>query len=336
MKRMNKQWLSAHLFYTNSIDEFLVKGIRPCIEYLKSINAYEKYFFVRYPERGQHVRLRFRTEQIKIDSVIKPYLIEYFNNYFAMNPSVRIEPKWIDKLPKDQKWLPNNSIYFTEYEPEFERYGGELGMDITEEYFHDSSETVIRILCSEKNWDYGKALGKAIQMNLSFCYISGLSIKQISELFDNFCRGWILSSIGNYFNIASGENINEYRSKMLDVFKERYNRQKESYINVHQSLIESIQNKAEFEDDWFNDWLSKSGTISDKINNLLYSNSLSIPENILEYSRLKGSRQYELFHLFISYIHMTHNKLGIENKDEAYIAYIVKESLNQIIKSNND
>ncbi|MGF1671449.1 MAG: thiopeptide-type bacteriocin biosynthesis protein, partial [Balneolaceae bacterium] len=121
---MKHQWLSAHIFYSEPFEGILINGVKPFIEKLKKEKKIEGYFFIRYWERGPHIRLRIKADSHILKDDIKPRLLSYFTEFMRESPSKRNEPKWVQNLTSGKQWYSNNSIQFINYEPETARYGG--------------------------------------------------------------------------------------------------------------------------------------------------------------------------------------------------------------------
>jgi len=325
-----KLWVASYLYYDGSLDSFLKNAVSPFVKILKEKNAFKQFFFIRYFERGRHIRLRFKTDVRTANDVVKPLLIEYFNDYFKKNPSVRNEPELVKNLPDDKKWLLCNSIHFFEYEPEISRYGGPVGILISEEHFQICSQTVLNAIGESENWSYTKSMGTAIQLMVSFCYAVGMNIKEMTDFFSYYCNIYIASGIRSYFPQEKIENTENYRPKILAVYEEKYNSKKDFYVTFLGNLMKSLENKDEFEEKWFNEWIDKNRNISEKLNNALEKDELVIPELFIE-NHAKGKKKiYMLFYIYNSYMHMTYNRLGLENKDESFLCYIIKESLRNL------
>lgn len=329
-KMSDNNWIAGYLYYSGSQDEFLKKAVFPFVEILNEKEAYKQFFFIRYFERGTHIRLRFKTDNEIASKIVKPFFVEYFSEYFEKFPSVRMEPDWVKTLPEDQKWFPNNTIHFFEYEPEIERYSGFKGMEISEEHFQICSETVLSALNESNAWNYPKAMGIAMQLMTSFCFAVGMNKEEMIDFFSNYCEMYIGAAIRRcYPSNIIGDNT-DYKSKMISVFEEKFKVQKEFYIGLHESLLTSLSENEEFEDEWFNKWIMKNKIISAKLNTALGNNELVIPPYFIE-NYTKGKKKiYKLFYIMFSYMHMTFNRLGLENKDESFICYIIKESLKNL------
>ena len=81
-----------------------------------------------------------------INSILKPNLEEHFNHYFESKPSRRVEPNYPPNFSEDLKWYPNNTLKYSDYEPEFGRYGGSVGIALSEKQFLISSQTVLEFI----------------------------------------------------------------------------------------------------------------------------------------------------------------------------------------------
>src|SRR5438874_11952323 len=57
----NATWRSYHLFRAEPWEEFLCTGVRPLVDELADAGLTEGFFFIRYWERGPHIRLRLKT-----------------------------------------------------------------------------------------------------------------------------------------------------------------------------------------------------------------------------------------------------------------------------------
>ena len=115
-------FLSAHLYYNEPWETFLTEAVAPYVETVLKTGIAESYFFIRYWERGPHIRLRFKGEASVLEEVLKPNLIEHFATYFKEHPASRTEPEYPENYPKEYYWLPNNSIQFESYERELRSF----------------------------------------------------------------------------------------------------------------------------------------------------------------------------------------------------------------------
>jgi len=332
MNEITKVWVSAYLYYWDSLDIFLKNAVLPCVEKLREKNAFEQFFFIRYFERGRHIRLRFKTDLTTANEVIKPFIVEFFNNYFEKYPSTRYEPEWVKNLPDEQKWLPNNFIQFIEYEVEEERYGGPRGLEISEEQFYLCSETILKAIGESTEWNYNKSMGLAIQLMVSFCYSAGFSHKEMIDVFYSYYTLQLFMSINKYFSLKENERMEDYREKMLIIFEDNFNKRKDYYVKLHQNLLDSLSDNIEFEEKWFCYWIEKNRIIMEKLKYAQEENRLIIPNNLIKNFFPNCNGNYKLFFIMYSYIHMTFNRLGIENKDEPYISYIIVESIKNLKK----
>ena len=56
-------WLSFHLFLQDGFDEFLISALPPFLAAESERGSFVRFFFIRYSEGGNHLRLRFLAPQ---------------------------------------------------------------------------------------------------------------------------------------------------------------------------------------------------------------------------------------------------------------------------------
>lgn len=325
-----EKWLSAHLFYAEPWEEFLKYSVSPFTENVINNGLAKQYFFIRYWENGPHIRLRCYGEENILDEKLKPYLITYFENFFNKCPSNYSKEEQLRNINDNDKWYPNNSIQFIEYVPETERYGGPNGIIISEEMFLYSSDTVLNILKENETWDEETALAAGIQLHLAFCHSFGMNFEEATVFFQNLCDMWYLAVIDTS-KVNSKDELLRRKADLIQNFENNYQKHNENLKNYINILIEGFQSNCEFESMWFSQWLNKTNTICQKLQSAIAEDKIGF--QIGTRDLYKSSSEYKrqgLWDILYSYIHMTNNRLGIVNQDEAYLAYLIKRSIEDL------
>ncbi|MFT6850157.1 MAG: thiopeptide-type bacteriocin biosynthesis protein [Sphingobacteriales bacterium] len=324
-----KVWFATYLYYAEPWDEFLVQAVKPFTdEVIKSGDA-EKYFFIRYWEKGPHIRLRFFIEEDKMASLIKK-IDAHFTAYFKETPSISETPKWVESLPKRQQWHPNNSIQYYPYEPETERYGGAKGLEIGEDHFYYCSQAVLSIIEEHEDWSYERALGAAIQLHLSFVHSMKMGLPEAADFFENIYYSWF----NRAYEILPGESPEETKDKQdeaLKAFEANFASQKETLIPFCNQIWEAFDEKMDFDIPWMTQWQAHLKEFQGKIFEAQSSNKLTYNDNYVQVMGEKiGSKKAQRWFLHGSYIHMINNRIGIFNRDEGYLGFLLMNSLKAI------
>lgn len=336
MEGVKQPWLAAYLYYGEPWETFLLQGVEPFIRMVKEKGEAGHYFFIRYWEKGPHIRLRFQGDGRCLETVVKPWLEGYFQDYYRQYPSVRKEPGYLsDKnLPVEQQWYPNDSVQFIPYEPEVERYGGPVCMGIAEEQFEYSSEAVFAVMRESEGWDYDRALGAAIQLHLGFAFAMGMDMSEATAFFNHIFSMWFYRSYAGYNTGLSQEELVKRREATMKAFQENFARQKQVLVPFHETLWDGFHEAVGFEQEWLNQWLRDMGVIHGKLVDAQVSGQMITPSWWPQQPQqsLKGISlvNYQQWAILESYIHMTNNRLGILNHDEAFLGYLIKESLNTL------
>ncbi len=330
MESANKSWLAAYLYYAEPWERLLVDAIKPFVDSTLASGLAEQFFFIRYWERGPHVRLRFKGNITTLKNKLKPKLDAHFLNYFSANPSQRVEPGWIKELPAAQSWFTNNSIQYISYEPEMERYGGLHGILTAEKQFQASSEAVLAILAKSQNWSYERALGAAIQLHLAFVHAIGMNLEEVTAFYTALFENWFGWGLGlyDYEKKQPVENSTDRRKEVIDSFEKQFHLQKAQLIPFHETLWDALENQMTFEHEWLNLWIQGILKIGDELRQAQQAGTLSYPSRAQVNLKLgiPESRQL-IWSILVSHVHMTNNRLGILNRDEAYLGYLIKKSL---------
>jgi thiopeptide-type bacteriocin biosynthesis protein len=326
-------WLAAYLYYTGSWETFITKAVEPFVQQVLQNQWAEQFFFIRYWEKGPHIRLRFKGNSSTLENKIKPELINHFSAYFAAHPSDRPTPEWLKELPEADQWFPNNSIQFITYEPETERYGGEPGLLIAEQQFQSSSQAVFAILNKSQAWEYSRALGVAIQLHLGFAFAVGMDVQEAAHFFSFVFKNWSPHSYQSYDEPVLSDQLQERQTEVLQAFQTTFNHQKSTLLPLFQTIWEALEEDTEFEEDWYNQWIMDMKAVNQAIWKLQTEGKLTIPPwPAIEPSNFSVAQQ-ERWILYDSYVHMTNNRLGILNRDEGYLGYLLKEGLSEMVLS---
>lgn len=327
MNNTSKTWLAAYLYRAEPWEDFLLNILKPFVDEIMNKTWAEQFFFIRFWERGPHIRLRFKGETGILQNHVRPQLESYFREYFHGQPSVRPESDDMSKWEAHQQWFPNDSIQYIEYDPEVERYGGPNAILTAEKQFEFSSRAVLAVIADSDSWDYDRALGAAIQLHLGFAFALGMGLAEAVEFFSRIAKHWFASA----FNYAPGLNPEELKKRSeitLNAFANNFANQKEILVSYHETLWNAFIEGMEFEQNWLNEWLRQMMTITNELSEIQTQNKLVIPQWFQPEPDKKTplNRQY-WWPILESYIHMTNNRLGILNRDEAYLGYLIKESL---------
>ncbi len=330
-RNKDSQWLASHIFYAEPLDKFVTDAIIPFVKKVKELNIIEGFFFIRYWERGPHIRLRFLGDLEVFEEKLKPLYKSYFDQFFSEHPSVRKEPDYVKELKDDQKWFPNNTVQFLPYEPETERYGGNEMLIHSEAHFQFSSETIFEFMEDGKDgWGYDLAMGAAIQMHLSMVYGFGMDKNEMIHFFDRYFVRWLSRAYYYYGQEIEKEELERRRDETLVAFEKSYQPQKESFISFF-TQIQELLTEGDIEDSWLEHWVNGAKLTNEKLDDLIKSQTYEATNYYEIFEKFEYNKEIQSkWALFDSYVHMTNNRLGVLNRDEAYLAYIIKETLKVI------
>lgn len=103
--------------------------------------------------------------------------------------------------------------------------------------------------------------------------------------------------------------------------------QKAVIHRLHHSLWESLKDNYSFEDAWMRNWIEGMMIIAGQLNRAYESGELMLIKKPTDpTSKSEIQNRNPLWPILWSYMHMTNNRLGVLNRDEAYLSYIIKNS----------
>lgn len=320
MKEYN--WLSLHLYTIWDFDHFINNAIIPVIETLEHRFGIGEFFFIRYFDKGPHIRLRIRGTGEQLKCEIEPYLRRYFLSYFKQHPSDDIAYHRLSGNAPDI--LPNDSLHLARYVPEYSRYGEQLGVDLAERLFILSSKTVFRWLKGRIPIDYGERIGIAMKMHVVFIYhVLGFKegLQQLQSTEETWFGKAKRFTEGNRQRTLSSEEV-------LAAFEQSFQSNKENMMEVISHIWCSLEEGTNMEEVWLDQWSQGLK----EFENVLEANCTNILSNItLFFADADGCGEGKSMHkkrfLVDSYIHMTNNRLGILNRDESFVAYLLRRTL---------
>ena len=330
---LKSKWLAVNLFYNEPWEAFLIKALKPYIDTIVQTGIAEQYFFLRYWERGPHIKFRIKGEAMVLDQILLPNLEEYFENYFESIPSKRTDPNYPPNFPDQYKWFANNSLVYANYNPNPDPFGGLIGLAIAEKQFQVSSQIVLRSLKKKgTDWSYDEALGMAIKFHLSFIHTMGLSLEEGIEFFQAILKVWMPKAFRFYSKRLNPQLFKTEEHKMLKTFEEAFELQKDTLIPFHSALWRGLNKTGDFEDQDLNYWINSHEEIrSDlqiawELDQLIISPKYKVPTSLQHLSK----DQLLLWSIYAEMIHYTNNRLGISQKDEGFLAYLILNSLKAI------
>jgi thiopeptide-type bacteriocin biosynthesis protein len=305
MKENKLEWISCYIFHNISFEKVLVNLVEPLITFLNDKVLIDEFFYIRYWEKGPHIRLRVLPKRIncknKIEKLIKSNIENYFN-----------------QLQSDIEF----KLEFNNYIHEIQRYGGAATIKITQNHFHDSSKLVLKILKKKIiKWDYSSAISYAIQINLLFIKEIIKDRKDVILYFKLLTKTMFINSVKLDANNLVTKKESE---KSLRFFTNSYMNQKKN-IDL---LVKIIWEEGEL-DFWMKDWF-----LACKKFNLLTKDVGSLEPEWFEFNKnLKLSIEKQaLWSILDSHIHMNNNRLGIHLRDEAFIAFLIFKGLKSLVK----
>ncbi len=149
-------FLAFHVYDHDSLDRLLLGLVRPMVSVLARDGRIDRFFFVRFGLGGPHVRLRFRS--VGTDPApLRETIDSMTSAFFAANAQTRtlsaLELRHMtdvvlanDPTERDGAIYPNRTVRDAPFEPELERYGGLDVFNRSLDYFAVSSRRALRFL----------------------------------------------------------------------------------------------------------------------------------------------------------------------------------------------
>lgn len=152
------EWVSGHVYYHGDLDLLVSALIAELVEELTRNGLIERYFFLRYWEGGQHLRVRLlpTSSRQRLDTMA--LFKERAERFLGTFPSADSPDSWSypeladgwaaaeGRAEYDRRLYPNNSLRFLPYVREHDRYGDGRSMAAVERHFDESSRLAIRLL----------------------------------------------------------------------------------------------------------------------------------------------------------------------------------------------
>ncbi|MEZ4920797.1 MAG: thiopeptide-type bacteriocin biosynthesis protein [Saprospiraceae bacterium] len=199
--------------------------------------------------------------------------------------------------PAFKSWMEERGRFEeVPYQAETARFGSPEALALAEEHFHLSTQVVLQRL--SRPYTYGDALFDGLRMHLSTVFAIGMERPRAAWYFEALCRQWI-----PVFFAPDPEHEIDLEAEVLQDFETSFEKQKETLMNANIQTWDALQQDSfdKNQPEWLR-WF--------RGNQLIFENWDDSLEKALP-----------------SLIHLTNNRLGINNQDEVYLNYILGRSL---------
>jgi hypothetical protein len=205
-----------------------------------------------------------------------------------------------------------------------------LACSTAERQFEASSNAVLAILAQSPDWPYSRALGAAIQLHLGFAHAVGMNLAEVSAFFARLSESWLPGAYSG--SGLSPEVLENRRQEVLRACGEVLSRQRSLLLPVFVQVWEALEAGAEFEQDWFTGWLHEMRQARQGLCRVQDEGQLVPPVRLPAGSAAPFTdAQQDRWLIYDSYVHMTNNRLGILNRDEGYLGYLLGEGLREMM-----
>jgi thiopeptide-type bacteriocin biosynthesis protein len=329
MTTSEQDYLSVHIYYnTQDLRTVLLGCVDPLVQQLRDQDRIARHFFIRYWEGGSHVRLRLLPKtgvshaEIRepVDLAIRQYL-EDSPSFFDADPAT-LRPlmrslfeyeyghEELIRIYGENGDIPiaeNNSVAYLPYRPEYGRYGGVRGVELSEQHFHISSEIALEALRDGNSHVRTSTLGLALQLMLHFAFAFFNHRDKVAGFFEQYAARWQALSIP--------EN-------MMDNFSRLYDHQAKSIL-AHFSKVDRLHQRLEAtETGVLSKWLHHAYQLRDGIVALHEAGELELHPPA-------ASVDEAIRRLLNSYVHMMNNRLGMLILEEVYLSHLIVRALRE-------
>ena len=257
------------------------------------------------------------TENAFLSRAVKPFLEQYIwprqgaRAFFIryeddkgrhIRLRLRGDSEWLEETlqPALKGWFEGRGDWENvPYEPEKERFGGEQLLALAEEYFHVSTRVVLERLAQE-TFTYGDAMYDALRMHTIAAFAMGINREKAAWYFSKLCDQWLLTF---FRHNEDGQTEAQMQEALKNDFEKSFDAQKEDLRLALTGLWKALdtQNFDKKQPEWIR-WLRGNQLI------------------LKEFGK-------EVDKVLPSLLHLTNNRLGVNNQDEVYLNYILSKSL---------
>jgi hypothetical protein len=298
-------WVSYHLVSHTRRDELLSRLARPVLHELYSGRLMTRFFFIRYELGGPHIRLRlfcapgYRTE---VDRIVRARAEEFFRRCPSTSSldeeAVREQNRWILRTDPEAEDVvhADNSILEVPFRSETERYGGRRFFDFSLLFFEISSAHALLFLESHRETATTRFLAWAMRSLVRQAIGFAAGGKEFLRLLAYAGEG---SAIAHPVVLARADQA--------------FEQEPEKYVQL---IREEIENSCSPEP------------------------SLRLGDYLLTEAarRLRASvreaRPPARAEILMSQLHMTANRLGMKNPEEAYLGRILWRAAQEISRAD--
>lgn len=199
-------------------------------------------------------------------------------------------------------------VLSVEYEQEISRYGNGESIAWAEQHFAASSTYVLNWLLIREN--SRQVTLQAVKLHLVLLFCAGLKPDKIIRLCDFFINGWLPKLYRSDFS-------NDYEKAFwLHQFEQAFLSKKEIVCLAAASFWEEL--------------------VTNNLHNGL-AKYMTCSQKVMDQYQTAEFDEFKFQEIVSSLIHMTNNRLGIANQEEAYLMYVIKiciEYIFQVYHSN--
>ncbi len=259
------------------------------------------------------------SENVFLTRAVKPFLEQYIwsrqgaRAFFIrydddkgrhIRLRLRGEADWIDTTlrPAFAGWFEGRGEWSeVTYTPEMARFGGEQGLAWAEEYFHVSTRVVLERLARDQ-YTYGDAMFDALRMHTITAFAARFDRNKAAWYYGQLCDLWI----NTFFSGPDGDRSDPARRDALkaDFEKSAERQQGELQQFLHELWKSLAAEKFDKKQPEWVRWLRGNQLILKEFG-----------ENIDK--------------ALPSLIHLTNNRLGVNNQDEVYLNFMLSKTLGE-------
>lgn len=312
-----REWLSLYVYHAEPWEDMLCDVIAPVVYGLLQQEKIIKFFFIRYWEGGPHIRLRVETQAGDVARYVSAHLQGFFSDYLREQPSIYAAAESTGPSGSEKR----NVVELIPYQRETSRYGGRSGMRIAERQFYRSSVAVLSLLRANRGVSYEHRLQAGVVLHLALVSAFAMDASEAEAFFEMMFQAWLWSACGSIVDLTQAQ-IAGRRESVLRNFQTSFDFQRDRLLDLHRILWDALEQKVPLDFEWCNSWIADMSTTAQQLSSALRDGTLDLkafPSQFVEFPSAK------LWPILQSYVHMTNNRLGILNRDEAFLAYIIHQ-----------